>query len=778
MTTYFIDYEGGNDANTGVSFAQRVKTFGATALAAMTGGDTARVMGSPAATSIGNATWTDGPLQATQSIVSSTNATPIVVTVTAHGYSNGDTIQLAAHTTNTKANGTWEIANVAANTFELVGSVGNGVGGAAGTVRNINNCRVVLAGALTKTIAVVGNQGQTTNWTPSANVTATITTADFKQGGECQSLAVAAGFTTGLAAYLTLGLNTDFSAYNQVSFWIKQTVGTIGAASSISLKICTDTVGAVGANTINIPLIGALNNWQCITVDTGGALSALANSIAFYVNTDNAAQTFLIDDIVACKDSTVASALSITSLMGKNSGVEAWWGIQSINDTRVVLDSSPATLPTSTTRRGYTGTSQTVTTYKQETTKIAAGAVVGTVSNAVQASGSAGNLINFSGGWDRTNMSTQNITTWWDVTNGLGIGIDLNAKSYVYLDKINMARFDSGVRSVSAGATGCQIGNMSFANLGSVPIVLSTSTGTVYSGTLTFSALAGSSGVTPVAGDRFTTIYGYGNTGTILSGVAGVYYGAITSLNNNGAGAQVGVNSYILTGVSSQNLSNGLSIGARSTIGSWTATNNTGYGVVAAEGLTVLGGSTSGNSSGGVNITSAVSYFNNFTINEATEVAGFTAFSDSRVYSQNHDNTYGNQQIFCDGGLINTTTGASVPAGAVWAMMPTSTNRTVNYPLNLSLAKIAVNASSLVTVSVPMARTNTGLTMSLTCKGGQLAGIPSDVTSSMTASANTSETLTITFTPSAAGVVEIIAQAYGGTTYTGWIYGPITITQA
>ncbi|MBO0884368.1 MAG: hypothetical protein J2P17_29370 [Mycobacterium sp.] len=71
-------------------------------------------------------------------IASSTNATPIVVTATSHGFSNGDIVVITGHTTNTAANGIWAIAGVATNTFQLTdpitggNSVGNGVGGATG----------------------------------------------------------------------------------------------------------------------------------------------------------------------------------------------------------------------------------------------------------------------------------------------------------------------------------------------------------------------------------------------------------------------------------------------------------------------------------------------------------------------------------------------------------------------------------------------------------------------------------------------------------------------
>ena len=65
-------------------------------------------------------------------IVSSTNASPIVVKATAHGFNTGDSIEIEGHATNTDANGQWQISVQDANTFTLLGSSGNGVGGATG----------------------------------------------------------------------------------------------------------------------------------------------------------------------------------------------------------------------------------------------------------------------------------------------------------------------------------------------------------------------------------------------------------------------------------------------------------------------------------------------------------------------------------------------------------------------------------------------------------------------------------------------------------------------
>lgn len=56
---------------------------------------------------------------AIKAITGATAATPIVVTATAHGFTNGDIVFIDNVGGNTAANGFWKIANQATNTFEL-----------------------------------------------------------------------------------------------------------------------------------------------------------------------------------------------------------------------------------------------------------------------------------------------------------------------------------------------------------------------------------------------------------------------------------------------------------------------------------------------------------------------------------------------------------------------------------------------------------------------------------------------------------------------------------
>lgn len=69
------------------------------------------------------------------SIVSSTNATPIVVTTATHGMKDGDIVTVAGHLVNTSADGSWVIDVASATTFALRGAVGVGIGAGTGTVQ-------------------------------------------------------------------------------------------------------------------------------------------------------------------------------------------------------------------------------------------------------------------------------------------------------------------------------------------------------------------------------------------------------------------------------------------------------------------------------------------------------------------------------------------------------------------------------------------------------------------------------------------------------------------
>jgi hypothetical protein len=450
MATFYLDFEGGNDANNGTTFANRWKTLtsGATA-ARIAPGDEIRIMGSPAPTSLGQtAVWTSQALQATKTLTAATNATPIAITVTGHGYSTGDTVVVTGVVGNTAANGTWEITVTDANTFTLDGSAGNGNRTAGGTVRLRNNTRVMLTTAVTQNIASTG-PGRAAWTSADANVTTSLDTSIFKEHSVSDAISVGVNFTTGKAAYYTLPATLDLSAYQQVSFWVYITFNAFTTANKCELRLCSDTTGNTVVDTIAFPIVPSVGRMQCITVDKGSALGSSISSIALNVNSDLAtAGTVVVylANIIACKASSAADSLTLTSLIGKNVTGETFWGIQSINGRRVMLDADTNAGPASTTVRGYYGTSETVTTWKRETIKLGPAASSTTALQTIQDSGTDGSPITFSGGWDRTNMSTQNLETWLDGLNGLGRAVDYGtSRNWATLTNMAFTRFNNGI---------------------------------------------------------------------------------------------------------------------------------------------------------------------------------------------------------------------------------------------------------------------------------------------------------------------------------------------
>lgn len=688
MTTYYLDFEGGTDGNTGLSFAQRRKTLGAFSAADLAPGDTVRIMASPAVTSLGqNATFT--------------NLSPTVT----------------------------------------------------------------LTSAVTANISLCGAA-----WTASANVTTT-TSSTRKEGTLSTSIAPAAAFTTGLAAYEATGA-LDLSSYQQVSFWIQQTSGTVAIAGDVSLRLCSDTLGAVSVQTIAIPALLATNGWQSVTVDVGGALPAVVNSVALYVDTDRGAQTFLIDNIIACKASGSADALTLNSLIGKNADDGLWWPIRSINGTTVTIDDG-INSSNATTARGYVGTTATVAAYKREPSRPAP-----TNSNfaVVNDSGSSGSPITISGGWSRVDMATQTDETW--VSNAFGgssVGLSIATRSFITAEKMSFVRYATGI-SISTGV------NQTF---GSTCNVLGCTTGLSITGT-------------PVAEQTTPLSFGYSycNTGTCIveSGTdcMGRLFGTIQgvlSCSSNGQGFSINGTA---NGTVVQNLlvvkncgSSGIylaSMNARINVGTVSGNGNGILFVAAAFGCKISNGTFSSNTVD-VNISSNVvnGYHDlfNCSLGSATEFGTFGApGKGGRIRSTKHDATANTHYILDHLGVIQSeSTVRHTASGISWKMSPTTAVATVDAPLTLPIARVACAASLLVTVKAWMRRTNTALTLKLVCKGNQIGGVSSDVSSSVTVAADTWEEVTITFTPNEAGVVEIEAQASGGTTYSGYI-DDMTITQA
>lgn len=715
MAVYFLDYEGGNDANDGLSFANRWKTFGSGATAArIAPGDTIRVMGSPVPTSLGvNGTWTN--LSPTVTLASALNAL-------------------------------------------------------------IDNCD--------------------TAWTASPNVTCTANTSTYRTPTGSASMAIAAGFTTGLAAYKALAGATDYSAYQGITFWIQ--VNATVAASTLSIRLCSDAAGAVTVDTLVIPALPIANAWVPVYIDKGSALGASIQSIALYCDADPGTVTVLLDNI-----STVKAAgndnLNLTSLIGKNTAGEYWWALRSINGTTVTLDNCPLSASTATIL-GYVGTTETVTTHKRETIKTTM--TTGSV-HVVQDSGSSGNSITFSGGWNRTDMSTQDGVTYFDGQCANGTCLDLTSRSFIHLDKLYAVRYGVGI---NVTAPDCSLGTVGAVACGSTSVSVSTGATRAIITEASIIQGRGNGLLSQANGVVYNAVYAYGlaesASGLYLTG-RGIKATTLKAKNINGS-------CLVFSASTSNNIELGTieltnaGMGFSQTtavhdlrIKTATISNITGIAFQLLGGLNVRldeltvtnsgtallvhssfqnGSTIIGNlvTSGNTTVISSGAFTGDLRILKSSfaeaSPLSFTGSADyysGRIVFQNFDGTAGDHRTYY--GLV--TNGATVfsdsttrhsSSGLSWKFnVGNATYITSNFPVVFPVARVAVKANENVFVAIWTRRANTTVTGTFRCRGGQVAGIANDITASSSAASNVWEQLVLTLTPTEDGVVDLDFTMYG-----------------
>lgn len=756
MATFYLDPEGGNDANDGTTFANRWKTIisGATA-ARIAPGDTIRIMASIASTDTGiNATWTK----------------------------NSPTVTLAS----------------ALNVL-------------------VTDCE--------------------TAWTASANVTATAATDFYRTGTKSCKLVCAAGFTTGKLAYFDLGSNQDYSAYQGITFWLRH--DTAIAASNLTLNLCSDTTGDTPVDTFTFEaesqLIGGQIGWYAVYLDKGSALGSAIRSISISATSDPGTLTMWIDNISTVKQKGTSDNLNLQSLISKTGGDEGWWAIRGISGTTVTLDSWP-TIGGATASRGYWGTTESVALHKQEPTRppmTAAQAL------ALQDAGTAGNLITYSGGWNRTDMSTQTGRTWLDGRSGTNDGFyAFTTGSYSKFERIDMCRWyrafyglsGGGIGSVYAGdfyAAACQnavigwdrVAGWDFAALDTPGKIVITgsyqgvsfngaknaSIGNVFGYGLHSSPVYGGSSSFDGYRVSFGNIFG-GNCGDAVIYVTTSFYGFQTGnitardcvtgvwFANNGFGWLPG---WIIGDIDVDGtLTGGGVIFAGYTqpaarIKSVTSTNHASGTIPAIQGLpsrhSIIGPvTTSGSASGiawrrnawttGRVRTGATS------LAEATKfdnVAGFVETPGADPWSFKDYLAAGDTRVDLGPGfgtIVKETTTRHTASGLAWKVSVTDATEINQYcPIRVPIAKIFCGSTGLVQVTLFVYRSNTGLNTRLIVRGRQIPGVDNDQTADA-ASSGTWEQLTLSFTPTSYGLVPVELLCWGGTTY-NVIYDDLRIAQ-
>jgi hypothetical protein len=667
---------------------------------------------------------------------------------------------------------------------------------------------VTLASALTK---VVDNCEVA--WTNVACTSVSTNTTVYKQGTRSSSFVVPASVVSGTRmAYKTI-TSADYSGYTGLSFYIANTVAT--ADNKYSLRLCSDALGVTTVNTILIPSLTvcpATNSQggSTIYVPYGAALGSNIQSVALYAEATTVASTLYIDCIHAANANfnyntmigrpqraqwVANTSYNVNDLVrptasaychmyykcvsaGTSNSTEPDWDvvidlntndntcvwqcmgydefrqyyrIQSIADDGVTirLDGGPTTTPTQTTYAEFYGTGGSYRLWCIQPFITVDVATVNVISQTVTTTNilaSANNPLIVKCGYN-TVSNVVDGETWYSSKNGMGFGIRLGAALVcVKLYGARFAMYQSGL-SVSFSITNSSI---------YVQDIIAPNNETA---------------LLPYYQGTFKCVGGYSCTVRIFQSSSGGnsrFYGIW------GMTSQIGWTDF---DIAFKKDNNSFIYGCQFynfTINAFSVLSVMEYlyKVKMADNMGL----------GDIQLT-GVARLKNCTFGSSTEVYTIPHQRQSCVlWSKNHDDVPDSLFGFFYGGLITRT--ATPPSGGWpsgitkgWKVDVTNaTDRTEIDPIDFIVASFPVTSGVPVTVGVNMQRNNAGLTLKAVVKqfaAGNLTDVVGTITSAGT---NAWERVTVTFTPAETCVVDLYVQAYGGSTYSGWVAGMGSIT--
>lgn len=197
-------------------------------------------------------------------VTSSTDATPIVITATGHGYTSGQRVLIYGHTTNVAANGIYSVTVLTANTFSLQDEIliaknvaGSGAGSGSGgitvpapAVMHISDFRNMIlqlgtSGNYTGTFKVAGSIGKSANSSINPrgnypNFGGTISPANPYSFLEIMDLATTTGIAGATGIVLSgTDFNTQYEIYAEAQLYVTviPTAWTQGAFTVKSLVV-------------------------------------------------------------------------------------------------------------------------------------------------------------------------------------------------------------------------------------------------------------------------------------------------------------------------------------------------------------------------------------------------------------------------------------------------------------------------------------------------------------------------------------------------------------
>jgi parallel beta-helix repeat protein len=376
-------------------------------------------------------------------------------------------------------------------------------------------------------------------------------------------------------------------------------------------------------------------------------------------------------------------------------------------------------------------------------TDTGAAAATTTQVQVVNSSGNSSAFLYISGGWDLS-TETQTGQTWFRQMHGTfnnryGYGLYMTGKSYTNLDKLNFLRYNYGIYYYTSSNNTITSATCNSNNNYGIYYGTSSSNNTITSATCNSN---GSHGIA----------YNSSNN-TITS----------ATCNSN---SQHGI--YYSSGCSNN------------TITSATCNLNGSYGIyyTSSSNNTIYALSTTGNTAGAIYADNANNICHSATIAESTKVAmGTNYYANTRQYI---NNLGGYSYVYSNYATANSQAATAGGTGKEWKLAITGAARGTIYPFYIPIARVAVASSGKVTVKVYFKKSGTGIAGALRCRYGQITWSDAAQDITVTCPNDTSRNqVTLEFTPTEAGVVEIEAGAwYVSSTSQTVIVDDIEITQA
>jgi hypothetical protein len=632
------------------------------------------------------------------------------VTKTAHNIYD---TAIVAVTLSTDYNGNWATDWIDADNFDLVGATY--VADRSGTVTP----KFTLAVDMCETAWTGVNSGV---------VARTAVATDGKEGSYCMQITAPASPATATEyAYYAIS-STNFSLYDKLTFWIKNEVAVL--ATHWKICLCSDNAGATIVDTFEIPAIPSTGQWVPLTIAKtgGGKLGNAIQSIALWSATvaPTASKYLRVDCFNAC--TTVGlNQQSLISKISAGSGTytsEIWYALQSVNGNTLLIDNNVNCLVGA--GKGYTGTTEIAPCYIWETIKVSMPATAGVFVNEFQDSGTfAGGNIVFIGGFN-TSTSIQDGETIYDPLNGFGYLFYATGKSFLTIFNISGTRANSILYTTGTSAMWT--------------ITIAGSSCSYHS--LFFSPISSA----------------HQRSAKIINGVSGANH-----IHGNAIRNSVFEN-IIVNG----SLSNGIELSSGSNLNifkTFTAKNNNiaiqfSYGSFnfVYDLITANNAYASGPIANGC----ARNFLINPTIAETTKVAS-TAYYNGRLFINKYAGDVNDNRGYSDGAYYITQTGIKHGSSAVgWQAFITSTTRTSNYKFRFKIGVVGVTTTDkAITYTAYVKKSHgTDIEASIVVPGGQIAGVADDVESAVAGNSTDDVQLTVTFTPTEKGVVEIYANAW------------------